>query len=110
MVQNKIPHPIYLCIILIALTIVVSFVTFDLIPKIPQWASYHHFADTRLLWGIPNFSNVVSNIPFFIVSILGFFSLRRQFIIGNLVGKEAIVFLTLFIGIFLIGIGSSYYH
>ena len=35
-----------------------------LLPKIPQDQAYHLFADQRVLVGIPNFWNVVSNIPF----------------------------------------------
>jgi hypothetical protein len=35
-----------------------------LLPAIPQDQSYHLFADCRAVAGIPNFWNVVSNIPF----------------------------------------------
>jgi hypothetical protein len=38
---------------------------------IPQALSFHHFADTRSLWGIPNFANVVSNLPFLIIGPWG---------------------------------------
>lgn len=31
---------------------------------IPQWASYHAFADARAWLGIPNAENVLSNLPF----------------------------------------------
>ncbi len=37
----------------------------------PQAAGYHEFADTRIFLGIPNFLNVISNIPFLLVGILG---------------------------------------
>lgn len=30
-------------------------------PSIPQDAAYHRMADGRVVWGIPNASNVVSN-------------------------------------------------
>ena len=41
------------------------------VPRIPQDPSYHQFADDRILLGIPNFRNVVTNIPFVLVGILG---------------------------------------
>ena len=34
---------------------------------IPQDPSYHSFADTRTILGIPNFWNVISNAPFLFV-------------------------------------------
>ncbi len=42
-----------------------------LFPAIPQRESYHNFADTRALVGIPNCLNVVSNAFFLIVGSLG---------------------------------------
>ena len=41
------------------------------LPPIRQDASYHSFADQREFWGIFNFWNVVSNLPFLIVGIVG---------------------------------------
>src|SRR6478735_5426602 len=45
-----------------------------LLPSIPQDQHYHQFADQRALLGIPNFWNVVSNIPFIAIGAIG---LRR---------------------------------
>jgi hypothetical protein len=35
-----------------------------LLPPTPQDQRYHEFSDQRSLLGIPNFWNVVSNLPF----------------------------------------------
>ena len=94
----------------IALTIIISSLVYLFISRTPQWLSYHEFADARKIWGIPNFWNVVSNIPFLVVGILGLISLQQQRKNKHLAVKEVIVFLILFIGVFLVGIGSSYYH
>jgi hypothetical protein len=94
----------------IVLTIIIPFMVYLFIPRIPQWLSYHQFVDTRKIWGIPNFWNVVSNIPFLIVGIWGFISLQQQRKNNNLTIKEVIVFLILFLGVLLISIGSAYYH
>ena len=70
-----------------------------LLPPIPQDQTYHQFADQRTLLGIPNFWNVVSNFPFVAVGAMGLWQFRRD---------PAIV--VLFLGIFLTGFGSAYYH
>jgi Ceramidase len=70
-----------------------------LLPPIPQDQSYHQFADQRAIFGIPNFWNVVSNLPFLAVGAAGLWRFPND--------PATIV---LFLGIFLTGIGSSYYH
>ena len=70
-----------------------------LLPSIVQDQNYHDFADQRTLFGIPHFWNVVSNIPFIGIGAVGLW----QF------GRSPATML-LFLGIFLTGFGSSYYH
>ena len=70
-----------------------------LVPPIPQSQIYHGFADRRTLLGIPNFWYVVSNLPFILVGALGLWKVRR--------GLSASIF---FLGVFLTGFTSSYYH
>ena len=38
---------------------------------IPQWASYHAFADARGWLGLPNAENVLSNLPFLLIGLWG---------------------------------------
>jgi ceramidase len=68
-------------------------------PRITQDQNYHEFVDQRTLLGIPNFWNVVSNVPFIVVGVAG---LRRFY--------HDPATTVLFLGIFLTGFGSSYYH
>ena len=70
-----------------------------LLPPIVQNQNYHDFADQRSLFGIPNFWNVVSNIPFIGIGAVGLW----------LFGRSPATML-LFLGIFLTGFGSAYYH
>jgi hypothetical protein len=70
-----------------------------LLPPIAQDQSYHEFADQRTVFGIPNFWNVVSNLPFLAVGAAGLQRSRGD--------SATVVF---FLGVFLTGIGSSYYH
>jgi hypothetical protein len=69
------------------------------LPAIPQDQSYHLFADCRAVAGIPNFWNVVSNIPFIAIGAAGLWRFHHD--------PATIV---LFLGFLLTGIGSSYYH
>jgi Ceramidase len=85
-------------VLLIAVT-VASLVGLLLLPPIPQDQSYHHFADQRTLLGIPNFWNVVSNIPFIAIGAAGLWQFGR---------RPAMILL--FLDILMTGFGSAYYH
>ena len=78
---------------------VASVVALLLLPPIAQDQSYHRFADERTLLGVPNFWNVVSNLPFIAVGAAGL----QQFY------RNPATFV-LFLGVLLTGFGSSYYH
>src|ERR1700720_4493795 len=64
-------------VVLVVITVIVGVVAFSL-PRIPQPLSYHQFADQRAWLGIPNFGDVVSNVPFAIVGICGLIFLLRR--------------------------------
>jgi hypothetical protein len=51
---------------------------FAILRPIVQDPGYHAFADARTLLGVPNFWNVISNIPFFIVALYGIRALRSR--------------------------------
>ena len=90
-----------LCIVTLAAAVTVA--TFH---RIPQNPAYHHFADHTTILGIPNFLNVVSNLPFLFAGILGLSQLKKS---GS-PGMISFVYAILFFGIFLTGLGSAYYH
>jgi hypothetical protein len=84
------------------------------VPPIPQDPRFHAFADDRTFFGVPNFLNVVSNVPFLIVGVLGLWLLLRHDAVGPegrvLEPAERWPLLVLFAGVFLTAFGSSYYH
>lgn len=100
-----------LVISLVSLTII-CFVFTD---PIGQEIHYHEFSNDFRLWGIPNFWNVISNVPFLIIGTLGLvwwsnlISFSRK---NNLeFSKKWFRLETLvFAGLIFIGLGSSYYH
>lgn len=72
---------------------------------ISQNTKYHLFADTRSFIGIPNCIDVLSNLLFLAVGILGLqVSLRRK------LGNARIAWIILFVGVGLVSVGSAYYH
>lgn len=86
-------------IIALVCLMAISLIGLLLLPPIPQDQGYHDFADQRTLLGVPNFWNVVSNVPFIAVGAVGL----RQF------HRDPLTIL-LFLGILLTGFGSAYYH
>jgi hypothetical protein len=99
--------------LLVVLTAAVA-VAFSLLPRIPQPLSYHLFADRRSFLGIPNFGDVVSNVPFGVIGIWGLLFLVRSSPIQlkqhflNL--RERWPYVFVFIGLLQTSFGSSYYH
>jgi hypothetical protein len=80
----------------------------------PQAKGYHHFKDDRTFLGVPNALNVLSNLPFLLVGLCGLWYLLIGR--GSQPGRawcepaERWAFLLMFLGVFLTGFGSTYYH
>jgi Ceramidase len=90
---------------LLMLVTAVAIVTMCFIAPIAQNPNYHCFADARKYCNIPNFFNVLSNIPFLMFGLVGLCYLQKH--------KPNILWLnyvTFFVGVFLTGLGSIYYH
>lgn len=75
------------------------------VAPIAQDPRYHAFADARAYWGIPNFLNIVSNIPFLLV---GAAALRLCLAAPEgAISRPWVVF---FLATGLVSLGSGYYH
>jgi len=92
--RRNLPLVVFLVVMAASLAALLLFV-----PAIQQNQDYHQFADQRTLLGIPNFWNVVSNLPFVAIGAVGLWRYRDD---------PATVIL--FSGILLTGFGSAYYH
>jgi hypothetical protein len=78
---------------------------------IAQDKGYHCFADHRGFFGVPNFMDVVSNIGFVFVGVLGMWRLGQPSAAGWFHDpREGWVWRVIFLGVALTGIGSGYYH
>jgi len=94
---------ILLFIVLVAVAITA------LLPPIPQPQSYHQFTDARTMFGIPRALDVLSNLPFAAVGLLGLFAALRNLRV-QAPRAQQLAWLTLFAGLLLTGFGSGYYH
>ena len=65
------------------------------------------FADERALFGVPNFWNVVSNIPFLLVSVWGMHALGGSAFAER---SEKWAYAACFAAIGLVAVGSTYFH
>ncbi|CAN5151039.1 ceramidase domain-containing protein [soil metagenome] len=74
-------------------------------PRIPQDPAYHQFADMRSWLGIPNFWNVVTNVPFMLAGGHGLSRLPRL-----RVSPLRLAYAVFCFGVVLVGFGSGYYH
>jgi Ceramidase len=80
-----------------------------LIPAMPQPLTYHAFADCRTFFGVANFLNVVSNVPFLIGGALGLRLIWSG--CGDFIDpREQLPYLVFFLGALLTCFGSAYYH
>jgi hypothetical protein len=81
---------------------------------IPQSLDYHRFADRRTLLGIPNCFNVLSNVIFLVVGVLGLRFLFRgdgaSAANSFTYRSERWPYVVFFLGVTLTAFGSAYYH
>ncbi|MDB5810697.1 MAG: hypothetical protein JWN94_2819 [Betaproteobacteria bacterium] len=86
-------------------TALIAVIAVALQPPIAQDPGYHQFADQRLLLGVPNFWNVVSNVAFLVVGVIG---------VAQAAARRSLpmraMYLSFFAGTCLVAFGSGYYH
>lgn len=96
---------ILLLIALALLAVVGAFLS----EPVAQDINYHNFSDKRIILNVPNFWNVITNIPFFIVGFLGLLKLinNKKILIAE---TNKIAYYLFYSGITLIAFGSGFYH
>lgn len=93
---------------LIIIATVLFIITF-LLPPFPQPASYHDFADKRVLFGIPNAPDVFSNTLLFGIGIYSMIFLLRSHL-KQTSQEEKALWVLFFVATALSAIFSAYYH
>jgi hypothetical protein len=85
-----------------ALVVIVILLSYG---PVSQDQSYHDFSDNRSFLGIPNFLDVITNLPFVLVGLWGLPAAAR------LTEKRLrLILIVLFTDFLLLTIGSGYYH
>ena len=79
------------------------------LPHLAQCQDYHHFSDTRVLWGVPNALDTMSNIPFILAGAAGMVLMWIGRLPAPTSALGAMSLLT-FAGLMATGIGSAWYH
>lgn len=87
---------------------VVVIITAASVDPVPQDPNYHLFADQAAFFGVSNFLNVASNLPFLIVGILGWRLILRHE--QTVTAATKLAWLVFFFGITLTAFGSGYFH
>jgi len=82
----------------------------SLVSSLAQPQSYHHFADQRVLWGLPHALNVLSNLPFLLVGLIGLAAVPRTMIFEPAARAARAPWSAMFIGVVLTAPGSACYH
>ena len=72
---------------------------------IAQDPGYHRFADQRALLGMPHWQNVLSNVPFLLVGLVGL-----RWILASPPREAPWSWGSYFLGVALVCFGSAYYH
>lgn len=88
---------------------IIAVIILLLLGPIKQDSNFHLFADNRTIAYVTNFFNVVSNLPFVIIGYLGIRLISSTSLPPN-VDDLKTAYCLFFIGVFLTGFGSAYYH
>lgn len=104
--KYKIVEIKYIAIALISLLCIAGVMTLD---PLAQDLTYHQFKDQRTLLGLPNFWNVITNLPFFFVGMAGLYSIFQTDKM-MLIPELKMAYILFFSSVSLIAFGSGYYH
>lgn len=95
-----------LAVAITLLAVAVVWVLRDVAPRF----STHAFVDRRTILGVPNFGDVVSNLPFLVIGVIGLVVVWRMERSRFVDARERWPWLALFAGVTLVAFGSGYYH
>jgi hypothetical protein len=96
-------------LIVLVVTVIGAIVVTAMLKPIPQPLTYHQFADARQMFGIPRAFDVLSNLPFVLVGLVGVYlccANTRRALDPDVLAAYG----TMFTGLLLTGFGSAYYH
>lgn len=93
----------------IAFVLMLGVFGFFILGPIAQDPGYHLFKDQRTVFGVPNFWNVITNLPFLLVGVAGLDGILRSRRV-RLFDRMKAAYTLFFLGVSLVAVGSGYYH
>ena len=96
----------YFIIASVAVLAVIAIMTQDPIAQDP---AYHLLADARDIFNLQNFWNVISNLPYLIIGILGFYKVTQSSGLA-IFAELKLAYLLFFAAVAAVSLGSGYYH
>lgn len=98
-------------ILILCAAAAVAAIVIAMLPPMPQDLAYHDFADIRPMAFMPNWQNVLSNIPFLLIGLAGMrLAWQRHNDERPSKQGDAPAWFFLFTGVFFTAFGSAYYH
>ncbi|GAB3522767.1 ceramidase domain-containing protein [Photobacterium alginatilyticum] len=94
--------------LLLIIAITLAILAFYFSP-ITQSRNFYDYADQRTFLGVSNFFNVISNLPFLLVGLLGLKRFRTHHL-NAIEPRIRLLYPSFFIGLVAAFFGSSYYH
>lgn len=98
-----------LAVILLIVLAAVGAIALLFVGPMPQDQAYHDFADRRCGVGIPNVNDVLSNLPFTIVGLIGAVWTFRNAVAFRSAAERWAAFV-FFVSVAFVGPGSGWYH
>jgi len=95
--------------IIIASVAVLAVIAIFVQDPIAQDPAYHLLADTRGIWHLQNFWNVVSNLPYLILGIVGIYKITQSPDI-EILAEFKLAYILFFSAVAIVAFGSGYYH
>ena len=92
-------------LLLVSLGVIIAVAMAD---PVPQDLLYHVFADQRPMAGVPNFLNVMSNLPFLLFGIMGWWIIATNE--ETVTATTKLAWIVFFFGVSLTAFGSGYFH
>lgn len=94
--------------LLIAIVLAIAALAFYFAP-IKQSRNFYDYADQRIILGIPHFWDVISNLPFLLVGLLGLWQLEKRKQL-KIIPACRTLYQAFFCGLIATFLGSGYYH
>jgi len=96
----------YFLIVSVAALALVAVFTQDPIAQDP---AYHLLADTRDIWQLQNFWNIISNLPYLLVGLLGLYKVTQTSSL-EILEDFKLAYILFFTSVAFVALGSGYYH